>query len=214
MNPDYLFPIGQVYQKTQRDKEETERFSDGKSHWGNNYKTFKQNIKKHLKKEQKGRCMFCRRQIDESQCSAEIEHILPKKKYPQFETLPENLVLSCHSCNNKKGKHVPLVNGFMNLTSYPRDPEMFAIIYPYKDKYEEHIDINEDDCIAVAKSSKGTETISLYDLNREPLVTARQRDLQDKQRTLGARLIFSLLTLDKHSVAAIIQELKQILNDC
>ncbi len=183
MNPDYIFPIGQIYRKTQQEEEETSRFSDGKSHWVGNYENFKKNIKAHLRREQCGRCVFCRRIIDESQCPATIEHLLPKAIYPQFETLPENLVLSCFSCNSQKREKIPLIDSMqsVNLENYPQSASDFTIVYPYKDNYEDHIDIEEKTCLAFKKSAKGEKTISLYNLNRERLVSARKSDLEYKK---------------------------------
>lgn len=209
MHPDYIFPIGQIYNKNQQDISETTRFADGKSHWEGNYKKFKKNIREHLKREQRGRCVFCRRLIDESQCASTIEHILPKSKYPQFETYPENLVLSCHACNNKKGERVPLIEDLcsIDLPCYPQEAESFIIIYPYQDKYEEHIDIPEDTCIASSMTEKGENTIQFYKLNRERLVSMRKSDLKKREGTYRS-LILRLCEATEEEKENIIKDLQ------
>lgn len=209
MNPDYIFQIGQIYRKTQQDEEETSCFSDGKSHWVGNYKNFKNNIKAHLRREQHGRCVFCRRIIDESQCASTIEHILPKSKYPQFETYPENLVLSCHDCNNKKGERVPLIEDLcsIDLSCYPPESDLFIIIYPYQDKYEEHIDVPEDTCIATPITEKGKNTIQFYKLNRERLVIMRKADLEKREGTYRS-LILRLCEAPEEDKENIIKDLQ------
>jgi len=34
---------------------------------------------------------------------ATIDHFLPKSQYPELSKDPKNLLVACHSCNNKKG---------------------------------------------------------------------------------------------------------------
>jgi len=56
-------------------------------------------------------CVYCNAYLlaDRiSLSSAQIDHILPKSKYPQFRDLPENTVLSCFCCNQIKRAFDPL----------------------------------------------------------------------------------------------------------
>lgn len=194
MHPDYIFPIPQVYIKSQEDINEIQRYQKKtvEQRW-KLYTIFKKNIKNHLLHEQKGRCMFCRRVIDESQSSAELEHLVPKSEYPQFDTLPENLVLTCHNCNNKKGTQNPLANPHSNPSrqTYPTQSGDFLTIYPYIDKYEQHIDVNETG-FAVRLSRKGALTISWYDLNREQLIIKRNEDIRKHSFSLYRQLLLGL----------------------
>lgn len=194
MNQDYIFPIPRVYVKSQKDINEIQRHQNKtvEQRW-KLYTIFKKNIKNHLLHEQKGRCMFCRRIIDESQAAAEIEHLVPKSKYPQFETLPENLVVTCHNCNNKKGTQNPLANPHSNPSrqTYPTQSGDFLTIYPYIDKYEQHIDVNETG-FAVRLSRKGALTISWYDLNREQLIIKRNEDIRKHSFSLYRQLLLGL----------------------
>jgi hypothetical protein len=54
----------------------------------------------------KCRCVYCDRKMLEFAAIMDhfstIDHVLPKKKYPQFEWKPWNRVLACRRCNNLK----------------------------------------------------------------------------------------------------------------
>lgn len=214
MNPDYIFPIPKVYVKSQEDIREIQRYQHKAptDRW-DSYVGFKKNIKNHLLTEQKGRCMFCRRVIDESQASAEIEHLVPKSKYPQFETLPENLVVTCHNCNNKKGTKNPLANSHPAPTqqTYPNQGGDFLTIYPYIDKYEQHIDIDETG-FAVRLSQKGEVTISWYGLNREQLIIKRNEDIHKHSFPPCRQLLLELCESYGRKQQQIESQLREIIN--
>lgn len=215
MHPDYIFPIPQVYIKSQEDINEIQRHQNKtvEQRW-KLYTIFKKNIKNHLLHEQKGRCMFCRRVIDESQSSAELEHLVPKSEYPQFDTLPENLVLTCHNCNNKKGTQNPLAHPHPNRSrqTYPTQSGDFLMVYPYLDKYEQHIDIDAAG-LAVGLSQKGKVTISWYNLNREMLVTRRHEDLERETFSLPRQLMLKLCEADGKTQKSILAQIQKIISD-
>jgi CRISPR/Cas system Type II protein with McrA/HNH and RuvC-like nuclease domain len=57
--------------------------------------------------ESNGRCVYCGVDLLNNLCtyfSADIDHLLPKSKYPEFESWCENWVLSCRACNALKSK--------------------------------------------------------------------------------------------------------------
>ena len=49
-----------------------------------------------------GLCAFC-----EERCKGEVEHFLPKSRYPHLVYYWSNWLFSCHDCNNTKGKKWP-----------------------------------------------------------------------------------------------------------
>ena len=59
----------------------------------------------------KGKCEYCGKyvfnSIQEYETNA-IDHILPKKLFPKFEELFENLAFSCAFCNSRKHSYNPL----------------------------------------------------------------------------------------------------------
>jgi len=58
-----------------------------------------------------GKCTYCHVNLLENRGIAyyfySYDHVLPKHRYPKFEHVPENLVLSCRECNAIKGKFDP-----------------------------------------------------------------------------------------------------------
>lgn len=38
---------------------------------------------------------------------ATVDHFLPKSQYPELSKVRTNLLVACHSCNNKKGDNIP-----------------------------------------------------------------------------------------------------------
>lgn len=57
-----------------------------------------------------GYCVYCDEDLLESLVSysaMQMDHLLPKSKYPEFEWNTENHVLCCFSCNGMKGNYDP-----------------------------------------------------------------------------------------------------------
>lgn len=104
MRPEYIFRINVVYTKTANDIAEINSDNASNKIWKNAYKTFKDNIRTHLKLQQRGRCAFCRCMISTGTSYANLEHIICKDDYPQFKTEPLNLVYCCWLCNSAKVK--------------------------------------------------------------------------------------------------------------
>ena len=55
--------------------------------------------------ETNGHCMYCGDDVFShwhSYSSAQVDHILPQSKYPDFYWHPQNLVLACFFCNTTK----------------------------------------------------------------------------------------------------------------
>lgn len=61
-----------------------------------------------------GRCEYCGADLLMSRqgyAIAEIDHLLPKSKYPEYSTNINNLVLSCRTCNGIKRNENILCSG-------------------------------------------------------------------------------------------------------
>lgn len=108
------------------------------------------------------KCIYCESKVLHVSFG-DIEHIKPKKTYPEFAYDWDNLGLVCTKCNNSKGDQydeaVPPVNPFVE------DPSAFlvplgALIWPQ------------------SGSDRAQETISLVDLNRAELVVQRSKRLE------------------------------------
>lgn len=191
VRPEYIFRIGVTYVKIAADN--TEIASDdavGKK-WKDAYKTFKPRIKNHLKHQQHARCAFCRCIVSEGTGYPNLEHIVSKTDYPQFKTLPENLVFCCWLCNKSKSKkntiHAPIAN--KEAQTFPMSSNGFVIINPYHDNYEDHIDfLDEVLIVEVTNSTKGANTIEFYQLARPKLAEDRAREFKLNQNQITHQL--------------------------
>lgn len=166
---------------------ETARISGNDwSHASHN--TAKQLLKDMLFDAQASKCAYCRRQIKEENGHVEIDHILPKASkgkqarwgsntkvhrrstegYPSFTFHPHNLILTCKSCNTKKGTYdarrdrsVPADQNYVLLNDY------YEWVHPYVHAYADHISILKGMIYqCVAGSPKGDAVISTCKLDK------------------------------------------------
>lgn len=125
----------------------------------------------------------------------ELRTYCSKKKYPQFEFLPQNLAYCCTRCNFGKGEGVTLSNPLQDRTQqlYPDNSAGFNIVNPYYDNFEDHINFI-DDVIIVAEnnSDKGNETIKFYKLYRPELAEERAFELRLDQEGVSHQLLARL----------------------
>ncbi len=195
----YIFRIRAPYTRTSEDDTEIANDSAENLKWENGYKTFKQNVKNYLKKEQNGRCAFCRVRISPGTSWANLEHLVSKTDYSQFKFSPENLVYCCTRCNMAKARQNTLSNPNLRKEDqiYPSDSQGFTIINPYYDDFETHIDFIDDIIIVVNNNSiKGRNTIEFYKLFRPELAEDRASELLLNQQTLNERLLNRLTSTE------------------
>ena len=133
------------------------------------FNPIKQNIIANLRIQQNNTCCYCKYQLGFDIKQVDIEHIIPKSEYEQFTFKSYNLALSCPACNTKKSTKAVLNNA---ITNYPTDGTNFIIVHAHFDEYSNHIDIINN-CVFVAKTKKGSETITFCELFR--LSTVEQR---------------------------------------
>jgi len=87
---------------------------------------------------QQGRCCYCRRWLVNTAYAKPIEHILPKKHYPQYSIDFWNLAVACTDCNSEKSDDV--WGGFSRTRrSYPRPTEFSEAYHPRFHRYDEHV---------------------------------------------------------------------------
>ena len=135
----------------------------------------KQNIISHLRVQQNNLCCYCKYQLGFDIKHVDIEHIIPKSEYSKFTFKTLNLALSCPQCNTKKSTKPVLHNAIVN---YPVNGTNFKIIHAHYDDYSNHIDILQN-CLFVAKTSKGSETITFCELFRLSTVEQRAKAYQN-----------------------------------
>jgi len=151
------------------------------------FNDIKNNILKHLRTQQDNECCYCKRQLGYDIKDVDIEHIIPKSNFPKFTFNTKNLALSCPGCNTKKSTTCVLKR--QHITNYPRNGTNIKIIHAHYDEYRTHIEIL-DDCIYIAKSKKGSETITICELFRLKTVEENAR------RFITGKSIISQLTED------------------
>ncbi|WP_306481684.1 HNH endonuclease [Limnobacter sp.] len=87
---------------------------------------------------QKGRCCYCRRWLVNTAYAKPIEHILPRKHYPQYALEFWNMAVACSNCNQEKKDDI--WGGFPSTNSdYPKAHLFNSFFHPRFHKYDEHI---------------------------------------------------------------------------
>jgi uncharacterized protein (TIGR02646 family) len=216
VNPNYIFRINNVYEISQDDQTEISNDLVSSTKWSDGYKTFKENIRTHLKLQQNGRCAFCRLRISIGTSWSNLEHLVSKTDYPQFMFKSENLVYCCTRCNMSKVKKNVLINPEADKLAqeFPENSNGFLMINPYHDNYEEHIDFLDNIIIVSKNSEKGTETIDLYKLFRPELAEDRAFESQLDKKTLNEQLLqmLTLPTIDESTTEQINNVIQQLPN--
>lgn len=197
VRPEYIFRINKVYTRTAVDDAEIANDKAENKKWENGYKEFKKNIRRHLKLAQNGRCAFCRCRVSIGTSYSNLEHIVSKSEYSQFEFRPNNLVYCCWLCNKGKRVRNTLYAPDQNKENqqYPNNGNGFVVVNPYYDDYEAHIDFYDDVIIVpLNNSTKGINTIEFYTLTRPELAEERAREFKLKPQKVHAALLQTLLT--------------------
>lgn len=134
----------------------------------------KKKIKNHLLKKQLGNCCYCQKNLSgEFSMVIDIEHILPKSKYPNFMFDLRNLAISCKRCNMKiKRNDIGFLNDIFFQSESFFDTEGYDIIHPNLDVYDSHLKLYSIQCgsvkaikyIIVGNSRKGDFTYGYFKL--------------------------------------------------
>jgi uncharacterized protein (TIGR02646 family) len=144
--------------------------------WGiksDEMKKMKTYIHQKLEEYQNKHCAYCGLEYMATTYT-NIEHIAPKKKYPQFMFKPENLVASCGRCNGfeKKGNRDTITN----LVEEYNQCE-FLIVHPYFDNPQDHFDFANQiqGLVITGKTAKGKTSIDFFLLNDTYMVEQRSK---------------------------------------
>lgn len=145
----------------------------------------KADIKSQLMEIQEGFCIYCGQPIG-IVGTFDREHIVDKGNHPELMFEPLNLALACKTCNGptRKGKKNIIIS--YNRSNYKLCT--FKIIHPHLDKREDHIEFADDEITLKPKnhSEKGKETIKMFDLNNDYLLSSR-----------GHEVIFNFIQVSK-----------------
>jgi uncharacterized protein (TIGR02646 family) len=168
------------------------------------FDSIKTNIISHLRIQQFNECCYCKYKLGFDIKEVDIEHIIPKSEYEIFTFTTLNLALSCPACNTKKSTKPVLKKEIVN---YPKNGKNFKIIHAHYDDYSDHIDIIND-CVFVAKTSKGSETITYCELFRLITVEQRAKAYQKVSPTLLQQLVVDLKNINVQDKNELIDILK------
>ena len=144
--PGKLYPNHRYIIK--RHTTEITKYIEGHLEWkSKDFAPLKHSLRISLRKQQHGRCVYCRRKIsiERKNTAEDIEHYLDKskEKYRKWAFSPVNLAIACHPCNMQKSTKdmgdatIALALG---LTANAGE---FRWIHPYFDDYFENIEIIE-----------------------------------------------------------------------
>lgn len=169
------------------------------------FDSIKLNIINHLRNQQSNTCCYCKYELGFDIKQVDIEHIIPKSEYENFTFETRNLALSCPACNTKKSTKPVLKNA---IVRYPTNGTNIIIIHAHYDDYSNHIDIINN-CVFVAKSTKGSETITFCELFRLSTVEQRAKAFQKAKPSVLQQLVSDLKNGDKQDKDELINTIKE-----
>ncbi|HBV7524186.1 MULTISPECIES: HNH endonuclease [Klebsiella pneumoniae complex] len=150
-------------------------------------------IRQHYLKEQGKHCAYCRMHNHTSHgLSWDIDHILPKDKFPQFLFQPLNLILTCRECNIAKTNDIYLSgNSKVSKYKYPHNSDDYEIIHPHFDIYDENILLEKTGKYYTyhPKTHKGRMTIIACNLSRYSLIESYNTDDVDVLRAISEQVL-------------------------
>ena len=121
-----------------------------------------------LRKSTSGKCMYCESKMEHVNYP-HIEHIKPKKKFPELEFAWENLGFCCQRCNTNKGS---------------KYDEALAFINPYDENPDEHIGFLGFYIFPKNGSERGEYTIREIGLDRNDLNDRRKEKIEDIEKMI------------------------------
>ena len=123
-----------------------------------------------LAKAASGKCMYCESKIGHVSYP-QIEHIKPKKKFPELEFVWENLGFCCQICNTNKGQKYDEARPFIN---------------PYNENPEDHIGFLGYYIYPKHGSLRGEYTIKEIGLERNELNDRRKEKIDGVEKMIKA----------------------------
>lgn len=120
-------------------------------------------IKAHYIKEQQHLCCYCG--IPDPATHGldwDVEHVVSKKRRPEFMFTQVNLGVACKECNGSKGAKETLADP--SSSAYPSTSDAYLVVHPHFDKWSDHI--LRDHLTYASFTDKGKWTIKECRLTR------------------------------------------------
>lgn len=172
----------------------------------------KERLRTYYGRKQHRYCAYCRTRVNDSQASAEVEHIVPKSKHPEWMYEPFNMCYSCRMCNTVKGYNKPILAND-NTESLPHLSNGYLLIHPHLDNYSRHIEI-VDNVLYKGKTKKGKYTIKTCGLNRYALAAERAEAIIRSRGSKSEGYLLALVDTDKNrNLVDVISRYKERIHD-
>lgn len=148
LGPQVLSPMHRHILKRAINRSDLIKFRQGKLEWkSKEFKTAREYLRKSLRLQQAGRCIYCRRVIllERKNSLEDIEHFLDKSKahYRRWTFSPVNLAIACRPCNFVKSTRDLGDASAQTSFQYSATMGTFTWIHPYYDNYHDNIEINK-----------------------------------------------------------------------
>src|SRR4030095_4175702 len=166
------------------------------------------------------RCAYCESDITHID-HGDVEHFRPKGEVTEDLSHPgyywlayneNNFLLSCAKCNQSGAKlnHFPIMGKRAMGPGDDLKGEECLIINPYEDDSDKELDFSPKDfelCsgVAAALTQKGTESIKVYNLNRDDLSRRRGETQTNVLTTLSSKISMALLSKKTETINTIIE---------
>lgn len=111
-----------------------------------------------------GICGYCGKHFKATLCDSQIDHFIPKSKYPDYKNKYNNLVLSCKVCNNKKRSDWPSNDPTKNIT----DDGQKGYVDPATDEFDDHLERCENGGL-VGKTNVGKYMVKRLGFDYRPI---------------------------------------------
>jgi len=120
-------------------------------------------VERRVREEAKNRCGYCLSPQELVMARLEIEHIVPRSRFPQDDPAADeepNLWLACPICNGHKSDKTSAVD--------PETGEMVALFNPRTQRWLEHFRWTEDGIRIVGLTPAGRATVIALHLADDP----------------------------------------------
>lgn len=130
-----------IFDQTDLDAIAQAKAEGGKVWDSERLKGLRARIKNHHLAIQDEQCCYCKRNLTgEFPLVVDVEHILPKRTFPELMFDIANLSVACKRCNmNIKGQKVDFVVDLTSVKSNHRHPHLYQFIHPNFDDYFAHL---------------------------------------------------------------------------